>query len=475
MDISNALVNLRDDLKTWTTNNLKKKANESDLAKYLPLTGGTLSNNISVKKSGEQSIDIYTENDLRKASFGLSVNGDAGIYDFTKSQWIITSKTDGTVHTVRPTDDANDTQVATTAWTRGQIANGSDINKVTIDLTDTSKYDESTYYPVYGSILGMARNFRLTCTAVLYNSGTPSWCKHDGGFFATVDILDCGTSWSSRTSNTIILDNDYSMVSGAEPKIHHPIRYEQLHNSSTPVFYVRGGGKYVLNTDYACTWTICTSTITIREQELKPKAKTDILTTDEMNPHAIVLKGDGQVIYPSYLEFTGTSGGNHGGVIDFHFNGSSDDYTARIAELYEKQLYFYAANSFRFNDGLFNMKSFEYDDDVLTYAEDLLNGFYPVAFTPISVKYSGDSGSNCAWSSGFITCRSDTCTVVIFNYNNGKIYTNCRSRDGSWKGWKSTVMVDNSTLSNGLIIKTLTQAEYDSLSSKDPNTIYLTT
>lgn len=242
-----------------------------------------MSGNIAVKKSGEQSIDIYTENDLRKASFGLSVGGDAGLYDFTNSKWMMISKTDGTVHTSTPATDANDTQIATTAWTRGIIANGADINKVTIDLTDTSKYNASTYYPVYGSILGMARNYRLTCTAVLYACGAPSWSTHDGGFFATVDVLDCGVSWGARTSNTIILDNNYNFVNGA-----HPIKYMQLTNSSTPVFYVRGGGKYYFNTDYACTWTVVTSTITIREQILTPE--TTVVTTEETNSHAIVLK-----------------------------------------------------------------------------------------------------------------------------------------------------------------------------------------
>lgn len=38
------------------------------------------------------------------------------------------------------------------------------------------------------------------------------------------------------------------------------------------------------------------------------------------------------VIFPAYIEFTPGSSDNNGGYIDFHWNGSSADYTSRIME-----------------------------------------------------------------------------------------------------------------------------------------------
>lgn len=40
----------------------------------------------------------------------------------------------------------------------------------------------------------------------------------------------------------------------------------------------------------------------------------------------------GGLQYVEYIEFNNTSGAGHGGHLDFHFNGSSDDYTSRIIE-----------------------------------------------------------------------------------------------------------------------------------------------
>lgn len=37
-------------------------------------------------------------------------------------------------------------------------------------------------------------------------------------------------------------------------------------------------------------------------------------------------------IFPAYVELTPTVGSNHGGYLDFHFNGDSADYTSRIIE-----------------------------------------------------------------------------------------------------------------------------------------------
>lgn len=46
----------------------------------------------------------------------------------------------------------------------------------------------------------------------------------------------------------------------------------------------------------------------------------------------------GLAISPNSIELTPTSGVNHGGFIDFHFNGNSSDFTSRIIESASGQL-----------------------------------------------------------------------------------------------------------------------------------------
>lgn len=272
---------------TW---DYREFATTSQLVNYLPLTGGNIKGTVEI--DGILYVEtvegvwftIQTGADGRKISM-VSANNMFGFNDDTHKRWIMRSEggADGRFDIYQKLY-VNEKEVATTEWTNTQIADRFNVNKVVIDLTDTSKYDESTYYPVYGTRIGMGRNHRLTCTAVLYDSGTPSWSTHEGGFFATVDIMDCGVSWGARTNNTIILDNDYKYVSSGS----YPIRYHQLTNSSTPVFYVRGGGKYNFYADYVCIWTLATSEIGISEQTIKPE--TSVSTTEEYNSHAIVLE-----------------------------------------------------------------------------------------------------------------------------------------------------------------------------------------
>lgn len=79
------------------------------------------------------------------------------------------------------------------------------------------------------------------------------------------------------------------------------------------------------------------------------------------------------------------------------------------------------------------IQGFHDDVDALTYAESILEK-YEIAFVPISVI--GASGSGASYSSGFITTRWDTCSVVLFNYQSGRINVNSRSKSGKWTGWE---------------------------------------
>lgn len=64
---------------------------------YLPLSGGTLSNDIKVSHSGEANI-IATHTGSNEISIALeaAVSGRSGIWCFTDSKWIIYREVDGT-------------------------------------------------------------------------------------------------------------------------------------------------------------------------------------------------------------------------------------------------------------------------------------------------------------------------------------------------------------------------------------------
>ena len=59
-----------------------------------------------------------------------------------------------------------------------------------------------------------------------------------------------------------------------------------------------------------------------------------------------IFTGDiyGACIYNAAIEFTQTSGLNHGGLIDFHYNGSTKDYTSRIVEYVEGVIHINGCN-----------------------------------------------------------------------------------------------------------------------------------
>lgn len=59
------------------------------LSGYLPLTGGTLSGNLSVTRSGTSASKVAVAHDSVTASLYLASNNQRGVYDDTNSRWIV--------------------------------------------------------------------------------------------------------------------------------------------------------------------------------------------------------------------------------------------------------------------------------------------------------------------------------------------------------------------------------------------------
>ena len=137
-------------------------------------------------------------------------------------------------------------------------------NRKVVDLT-SSTYDQNTFYPVTGNSIPSGGFHRFILSVQLDYASKPSWAEHDGGFNVNIDILAKANGWGTTNGAMICFDDSYGYSSG------RPATFYQMTNSSTPVFWLRGGGKYTIDTDYPCTWTPRTSTYTTSSQSVSPQ------------------------------------------------------------------------------------------------------------------------------------------------------------------------------------------------------------
>lgn len=133
----------------------------------------------------------------------------------------------------------------------------------TIDLTG---YNANTWYPV---TIGIPYNglHRIACTCALNTGSVPSWSSHGSGFTAILEMLVCAGGWGTTAAYSICLLNDQKWISDTS---NPPVGYTQFTNSSKACFYCRGGGKYILETDFIADWTLYNSSTTVSSQTVAP-------------------------------------------------------------------------------------------------------------------------------------------------------------------------------------------------------------
>ena len=121
-----------------------------------------------------------------------------------------------------------------------------------IDLTDTTKYAADTYWPC---VVGIPyTGDRRMMLSVQLNSGSkPPWSTHDAGFTCVLDVIARAGGWGTTDAGSTILNHYYSWSSV------NPCSYVQFTRSSNACFYLRGGGKYFIYTDFSAAWRIITA------------------------------------------------------------------------------------------------------------------------------------------------------------------------------------------------------------------------
>lgn len=123
--------------------------------------------------------------------------------------------------------------------------------KTTVDL---SSLDNSLYYPITGTSLPSGGYHRIKVSVQL-NSGTkPSWATHSSGFTTNVVLYATAYGWGATQGETIVTNDSYQFTNCGQV-----VGFTQNGYNSTPVLWLKGGGKYFVECDYNATWTTRTS------------------------------------------------------------------------------------------------------------------------------------------------------------------------------------------------------------------------
>ena len=139
-----------------------------------------------------------------------------------------------------------------------------------IDLSG-STYDVETWYPVVGGYISN-NGVQEIKVSVQLNSGTkPSWSTHSKGFSVDFHVQDQACGWGTTSAICLKYIDTFNWTKATNKTQNlSPVSYTQMVNSSLPVLYLRGGGRYLVSTTYSCDWSIKTSTFTVASQSVSP-------------------------------------------------------------------------------------------------------------------------------------------------------------------------------------------------------------
>lgn len=161
------------------------------------------------------------------------------------------------------------TSVSTSAKSAADEAYAFSLRKVTVDLTDPM-YNQDTYYPVVGSKMPYD-GYKTFQVNVLRNSGSsPTWStRSDGEFSCNLTARMKANLWGSIDDNHMGWIDDFSYKYSDKS----PAYIQQNTNACLPILYLRGGAKYFVYVDYACTWTVHTNDHTASSMTFGPTTK----------------------------------------------------------------------------------------------------------------------------------------------------------------------------------------------------------
>lgn len=200
------------------------------------------------KKAGtdaQSGVDALTTR-VTAAETSITQNADAIALRATKTE----------VDAIKTTADSAATQLSTKG-----------LNNAVVDLLDTATYSADNYYPVVGTTIPYTGYHTFEINNQLEANSAPSWSTHSNkGFTCNVSARMIASGWgTTKTDMRGWIDLfSYNFCDKM------PAYITQMGKSSAPVFYLRGGGKYYIYTDYKCTWTVKTAAYTVSNESVEP-------------------------------------------------------------------------------------------------------------------------------------------------------------------------------------------------------------
>ena len=175
---------------------------------------------------------------------------------------------------------------------------------------DMTGYSESYWHPVVTSL--PYSGYRRIKVTVQLNSGTkPSWSTHSAGFTCNLDLWVTAHGWGTTSSETICLNSTYAFTD------QNPVGWSQLGNSSLGILLLRGGGRYLVCTDWDTSWTIHNQSITDYagtqyQQTCGPYTSWPGIFNGSTNKNWIYANTRGNIITDDWLSIRNYAGSYHG-------------------------------------------------------------------------------------------------------------------------------------------------------------------
>ena len=175
---------------------------------------------------------------------------------------------------------------------------------------DMTGYSESYWHPVVTSL--PYKGYKHIKVTVQLNSGSvPSWSTHSSGFTCNLDLLVTAHGWGNTQSQTICLNSTYGFAD------YNPVGWYQLGNASHGILLLRGGGKYLVCTDWDSTWTIYNQSVTDYEgtqyaQTCGPYTSWPGIFNGSTTKNWIYAHLEGNVITNDWLRIRDYAGSYHG-------------------------------------------------------------------------------------------------------------------------------------------------------------------
>lgn len=175
---------------------------------------------------------------------------------------------------------------------------------------DMTGYSESYWHPVVTNL--PYSGYRRIKVTVQLNSGTkPSWSTHSSGFTCNLDLWVTAHGWGTTSSETICLNSTYAFTD------QNPVGWSQLGNSSLGILLLRGGGRYLVYTDWDTSWTIHNQSITDYagtqyQQTCGPYTSWPGIFNGSTNKNWIYANTRGNIITDDWLSIRDYAGSYHG-------------------------------------------------------------------------------------------------------------------------------------------------------------------